>query len=202
MKNDKPDFKTVILTPVFRLSYPNVWAPKFNQLAKRDQYDIQMLFSKVTDKEALKPMVELMNKLIIHKWGTKPAGCLNPFKDGDTMKNSAGELLKEKNPALEGSIVLSSWSKLPPGIINPTGKHPITQHDEIYGGCYCRAQLNAYAYEKGQNKGVSFGLLHIQKVRDGDAFGNRSRAEDAFTPVEGAGESQAEPTSSVDSMFS
>src|SRR5665213_584585 len=167
MAFEKVPFKTVLLTPVFRLSYPNVWAPKFNQLAKRDQYDIQMLFDKKTDKEALQPMLKLMNDLMVHKWTTKPAGFLSPFKDGDTMKNSAGELLKTKNPAFEGKIILSSWSKLPPGVMDPTGKNPITQHDEIYGGCYCRAQLNGYAYEKGQNKGVSFGLLHVQKIKDG-----------------------------------
>jgi hypothetical protein len=199
MKNEKVPFKTVIITPVFRLSYPNVWAPKFNQLAKRDQYDIQMLFDKKTDKEALQPMLKLMTDLYMHKWNGKPAGFLSPFKDGDTMKNSAGELLKEKNPAFEGKIILSSWSKLPPGIMDPTGKNPITQHDEIYGGCYCRAQLNGYAYEKGQNKGVSFGLLHLQKIKDGDAFGNRTRPEDAFAPVAGS-ESQAQPAD-TDGLF-
>ena len=202
MKTERPEFKTVIITPVFRLSYPNVWAPKFNQLAKRDQYDIQMLFDKKTDKEALMPMVKLMNDLAIWKWGSKPAGFMNPFKDGDTMKNGAGELLKEKNPAFEGKIILSSWSKLPPGVMDCTGKNPITQHDEIYGGCYARAQLNAYAFEKGANRGVSFGLLHLQKIKDGDAFGNRTRPEDAFTPVEGSAAGDSEETAAVDLMFS
>lgn len=197
MKNEKVPFKTVLITPVFRLSYPNVWAPKFNQLAKRDQYDIQMLFDKKTDGPLLQPMLKLMADLTTHKWGAKPAGFLSPFKDGDTMKNGAGELLKDKNPAFEGKIILSSWSKMPPGVMDPSGKNPITQHDEIYGGCYCRAQLNGYAYEKGQNKGVSFGLLHLQKIKDGDAFGNRTRPEDAFAPVEGAGGSVAEETNSM-----
>ena len=196
----KPDFKTVIITPTFRLSYPNVWAPKFNQLAKREQYDIQMLFDKATCKEALMPMVKLMNDLAIWKWGSKPAGFLNPFKDADTKRDGAGVLWTDKNPAFKGMIVLSSWSKMPPGIMDSTGKNPITQHDEIYGGCYARAQLNAYAYEQGQNRGVSFGLLHIQKIKDGDSFGNRTRPEDAFTPVDPGG-STAEPID-TDSMFS
>lgn len=190
-KFKKPEFKTVIITPVFRLSYPNVWQPKFNQLAKREQYDIQMLFDKATSKEALTPMIKLMNDLAIWKWGVKPATFLNPFKDGD--------LKIDKNPAYAGMILLGSWSKMPPGIMDATGKHPITVKEEIYGGCYCRAQLNAYAYEQGQNKGVSFGLLHLQKVKDGDAFGNRTRPEDAFAPVEGA-ISTAEDNQ-ADSMF-
>ena len=200
-KQAKPEFKTVIITPVFRLSYPNIWQPKFNQLAKREQYDIQMLFDKVTNKEALLPMVKLMNDLAVWKWGSKPAGFQNPFKDGDTKRDSAGVLWTEKNPAFKGMIILGSWSKMPPGVMDATGKHPITVHEEVYGGCYARAQLNAYAYEQGANKGVSFGLLHIQKVKDGDPFGNRTRPEDAFAPVAGA-ESQAEQTQSVDSMFS
>lgn len=200
-KTAKPEFKTVIITPVFRLSYPNIWAPKFNQLAKREQYDIQMLFDKVTTKEALMPMVKLMNDLAIWKWGKKPENFMNPFKDGDTKKDSTGALLSEKNPAFKGMIILGSWSKMPPGVMDPTGKHPITVKEEIYGGCYCRAQLNAYAYEQGQNRGVSFGLLHVQKVKDGDAFGNRSRPEDAFSPVEGASVSQAEDNPNPDGMF-
>jgi len=201
MKNEKPDFKTVIITPTFRLSYPNVWAPKYNRLAKRDEFNIQMLFDKASCKDALMPMVKLMNDLVAWRWGQKPEDFLNPFKDADTKRDSAGVLWTDKNPAFKGMIALSSWSKLAPGVIDCTGKNPITQHDEIYGGCYARAQLNAYAYEKGKIRGVSFGLLHIQKIKDGDPFGNRTRPEDAFAPVVGS-ESQAEETQTVDSMFS
>jgi hypothetical protein len=147
------------------------------------------------------PMVKLMNDLAIWKWGKKPEGFQNPFKDGDTKKDLTGAFLFEKNPAFKGMIILNSWSKMPPGVMDATGKHPITVQEEVYGGCYCRAQLNAYAYEQGQNRGVSFGLLHIQKVKDGDAFGNRTRPEDAFAPMEGA-TSQAEDSQGPDGMFS
>ena len=187
MKNEKPAFSTVIITPVFRLSYPNVWEPKMNQLAKREQYDIQMLFDKATAKSDLAPMVKLVNDLIAFK-GWQGQVVRKPFVDGDTKKDGAGVLYTEKNPAYKGMILVSSWTKQAPGIVDPTGKHPITQHDEIYGGCYCRAQLNAYAYDQAGNKGISFGLIHIQKIKDGQPFGTRGRAEDAFSPVESAGE--------------
>lgn len=195
MKNAKPDFTTVIITPVFRLSYPHVWEPVFNQLAKREEYSIQMLFDK-KEKAELNAMAALVGELIAWKgWGKEAR---KPFIDGDTKKDSAGVLYSEKNPCNKGMIILRSWSKQAPGVLDPTGKHPITQHDEIYGGCYCRAQLNAYAYEQAGNKGVSFGLLHLQKVKDGEPFGNRTRAEDAFAPVENAGEIES---SSDESMF-
>ena len=195
MKNAKPDFTTVIITPVFRLSYPHVWEPVFNQLAKREEYSIQMLFDK-KEKAGLNAMAALVGELIAWKgWGKEAR---KPFIDGDTKKDSAGVLYSEKNPCNKGMIILRSWSKQAPGVLDPTGKHPITQHDEIYGGCYCKAQLNAYAYEQAGNKGVSFGLLHLQKVKDGEPFGNRTRAEDAFAPVENAGEIES---SSDESMF-
>ena len=195
MKNAKPDFTTVIITPVFRLSYPHVWEPVFNQLAKREEYSIQMLFDK-KEKAGLNAMAALVGELIAWKgWGKEAR---KPFIDGDTKKDSAGVLYSEKNPCNKGMIILRSWSKQAPGVVDPTGKHPITQHDEIYGGCYCKAQLNAYAYEQAGNRGVSFGLLHLQKVKDGEPFGNRTRAEDAFAPVENAGEIES---SSDESMF-
>ncbi|MCH8286026.1 DUF2815 family protein [candidate division KSB1 bacterium] len=33
------------------------------------------------------------------------------------------------------------------------------------------------------NAGVSFGLGNVQKIKDGDPFGNRTKAEDDFSPV-------------------
>ena len=186
MKNNRPDFDTRIITPVFRLSYPHIWEPVLNQLAKREQYDIQMLFDKATAKTDLAGMVKLVNDMIAWKWGN-PAGIRKPFVDGDTAVDSQGTKKVEKNPSYKGMIILSSWSKQAPGVVDPSGKHPITQHDEMYGGCYCRAQLNAYAYEQGGQKGVNFGLMHVQKIKDGTPFGTRTRAEDAFSPVETTG---------------
>ena len=194
----RPDFETKIITPMFRLSYPAVFEPKYNELAKREQYQITMLFDKKTAAADLKTMKDLMAKVAVWKFGPNPKGLLNPFKDGDTDTNKIGELRKEANPSIAGMIVLNSWSKNQPGLVNAK-KEPIIDSDEIYGGCFCRAQLNAYAYETGGNRGVSFGLLHIQKVKDGDPFGNRTRPEDAFSSVESAGETEEVTT---DSMFS
>ena len=187
-----PDFDTKIITPVFRLSYPHVFEAHYNELAKRDQFDLVMLFDKKTAKVDLKEMYALMQKVAIFRFGANPKGLKNPFKDGDTAKNQAGDLIKEKNPAAEGNMVLSSWSKNMPGIVNAR-REIVVDRDEIYGGCYCRAQLNCYAHETGGNKGVSFGLLNVQKVKDGEPFGTRVKAEDAFSPI-AEEPSLAEPT--------
>lgn len=178
-----PVKETNIITPIFRLSFPHVWEKKYNELAKRDQFDITMMFDKKNSTIDLKPMFDLMKKVAVHRFGNNCKGLMTPFKDGDTHKAQSGELIKEKNPMYEGHMILSSWSKNQPGVVN--GKNQIIlNHDEIYGGCFCRAQLNCYAYEMGSNRGVSFGLMNLQKIKDGDPFGGRQRPEDAFSPVE------------------
>lgn len=189
VKQLKPPFDTKIVTPIFRLSYPHIFEAHHNILGKRDQYDLVMIFDK-KDKPSLKPMYDLMAEVAKFRFNTNTKGLKNPFKDGDTATSLSGELIKEKNPMYAGMLILSSWTKNKPGVVNNKNEI-ILDHDEIYGGCYCKAQLNCYAYETGGNRGVSFGLLHIQKIKDGDPFGSRTKPEDAFAPVAG-GNSLAE----------
>ena len=42
----------------------------------------------------------------------------------------------------------------------------------------------AFTYDTKGNKGVSFGLNNVQKVKDDEPLGNFSRAEDDFDEVE------------------
>ena len=57
---------------------------------------------------------------------------------------------------------------------------PIVDSTEVYSGCYARVSINAFPYNVQGNKGVSFGLNHVQKIADGDYLGGRSRAADDF----------------------
>lgn len=183
-KTDKK--QALIITPTFRVSYPAVFESRHNELAKRDEFSIVMLFDKKTAKTDLVAMKLLCKNVAAEKWPKGvPASLKNPFRDGD--------IEKPDNPSYAGIIFVKAWSKYMPGLVNAK-KEPIINQDEFYGGCYARAQLNAYAYDKAGNCGISFGLMHVQKVRDGEPFGTRTRAEDAFAPVEGE-ESVAEEVS-------
>jgi hypothetical protein len=56
---------------------------------------------------------------------------------------------------------------------------------EVYSGAWYRAQVRAFAYENAGNKGVSFGLQNVQKLRDDDPLGSgRIPASKAFEPVD------------------
>lgn len=177
MKNERPDFKTNIVTPAFRLSYPSVWEAKLNPLANRMEYSINMLFDKKTAKTDLAEVRALMQKVAIAKWGAKLPALQSPFRDGDVPKEG-----KEVNSSEVGMLVVRSWSKNPPGVVDSRNQ-VILNHDEIYGGCYCRADVNIYAWERAGKYGVNLGLVNIQKLKDGDPFGGRTRPEDSFAPV-------------------
>lgn len=190
MKNEKPDFKTDIVTPMFRVSYPNVREAKMNPLSKRMEYSLNMLFDKKTAKTDLAKIKELTQKVATHKWGAKLPRLENPFRDGDIAKEG-----KEVNPTEKGMYVVRCWSKNPPGVVNASNE-VILNHDEIYGGCFCRASVNVYAWEYAGKFGINLGLGHIQKLKDGDPFGSRTRVEDAFAPV-AESESMAEETNDM-----
>jgi hypothetical protein len=180
--------KEKIVTPEFRLSFPVIWEPKAGPDGGREKYRIVMLFPKSTDLSVMK---KLAFDAAVKAWGqdrTKwPANLKSlhlktflstsgkdgwPFRDGDSQ-NLDG---------YAGCISVPATSTEQPGVINRM-RRPIIERDEIYAGCYCMATVVAYTYEKSGNKGVSFGLRHIMKTRDGESFSGRSRAEDDFADV-------------------
>jgi hypothetical protein len=174
-----------VTTPIFRVSFPNVFQPKLNELSGKTEYSMVMLFDKKAD---LKPLKELAAATVREKWGDKvPSGLRNPFRDGDVEK--AGR------EGYVNVIFINAKSNQKPGVVDGDCQ-PIINTEDFYPGCYARATLTAYAYDNKGNRGVAFGLGNVQKVKDGEPFSGRSRAEDDFAPV--ANTSTAEP---VDSIF-
>ena len=73
-----------VLTPKFRVSFPNVFkAHSFNN--SDPFYSITMLFDKDTDISALKKIANAAKK---EKWGDKPPkGLRSPFRDGNEKES-------------------------------------------------------------------------------------------------------------------
>jgi hypothetical protein len=176
--------QTEVKTPEFRVSYPNVFKTKHNDLSGKDEYTLDALFPK--DTTDLKPFKAAIKEAIIAKWGSlekspmKKPSFKMPIKDGDEMEN----------PEYAGMWVMTfkSSDKYQPNVVGtkkgPDGKFlPITEK-EFYGGCYARAVVNAYGFDVEVNKGVNFGLGNIQKLRDGERFGGAfAAAEDDFGDI-------------------
>jgi hypothetical protein len=177
-------FKKVV-TPTFRVSFPKVFKAELNELSGKTEYSILMLIDKKSDMSAMKALAK---EAVAAKWGDKaPAGIRNPFRDGDVEK--AGK------PEYAGQYFITAKRQQKPGLVDQD-LQPIMEINDFYPGCYARATVTAYAYDIKGNKGVSFGLQNIQKVKDGEPLVGRSNAEDDFAPVASA--SNAEP---VDTMF-
>ncbi len=159
-----------VITPRFRAAFARVFKPEAFAEGQDAVYSITMLFPKgEADISELKKVAIAAKK---DKWGDKaPKKLKTPFKDGDAEEYSDYD-------GFEGCIVVRATSKWAPGIVNRKLQN-ITDESEFYSGCWARATVQAFAYDK-IGKGVSFALQNLQKLDDDDPFAGKAKAEDDF----------------------
>lgn len=179
-KENSVDAKKCI-TPKFRVSFPNLFKPKaFEQ--QEAKYSITMLFPKSVDLAATAGGKNSLKQAALNaaaeKWGADrakwPKNLRLPFRDGNEKSEMQG---------YAEHVFVSASSKMQPGLVDEK-LLPILNEKDFYPGCYARAELIAFAYDKAGNKGVSFSLQNVQKLSDGEAFSGRKDAGDVFDAVE------------------
>ena len=94
-----------------------------------------------------------------------------PLRDGD--------LERPDYEAYKGCYFINANSPKAPGIVD-AALQPILERSEVYSGVYGRASINLYAFNSNGNKGIACGLNNLQKIKDGESLGGKSRAEDDF----------------------
>lgn len=164
-----------IMTPEFRVSFPNIFKPgKVLQAGAEPKYGLTMLFPKGADLAKLRKAAE---EAAVEKWGAGkvPKGLRSPFRDQSEKEFEGYEA---------GAVFINATSKQRPGLVDAQVQEIIEERD-FYPGCYARATVRAFAYDQAGNKGVAFGLQNVQKTRDGDPLGGRTRPSDDFEPVGG-----------------
>lgn len=169
---------TKIITGVCRLSYANIWQAKsINGGAPK--YSTSVLIPKSDTKTIAKVKAAIQaayeegeGKL---KGNSKSVPSLvslkTPLRDGDTERPD--------DEAYAGHWFLNANSNTAPGVVD-ANREPIYDTSEIYSGVYARVSLSFYAFNSNGNRGIACGLQNIQKVRDGESLGGKSRAEDDF----------------------
>lgn len=190
-----------VLTPTFRVSYPNVFKARYNDLSKKEEYGLVALFAKgenlqVIEKEILRAAKDKWGEGTIvkgapHKNGefyfktAKGAVPIRlPFRDqGEQRFDKNGEEKPIPNGYEPGAKYVNLKTNQKPGLVDQKNQD-IIDESVFYAGCYAKAAVSAFAYDQMGNKGVSLGLQAIQKVRDGDPLANRVKAQDAFSPIE------------------
>lgn len=179
-----------LITPKFRVAFPEVFkaADKYN--TGKAFYSIAMLFDleeinkDPSEKARWDALVAAVDETALAKWGKLPASWKKPFKKGDEQRNKeSGEIYN----GFEGMVVLNAKSETQPGVVDHD-RTPIMDAKDFYGGCYAIATVNCYAWNHpAHGKGVSFGLQNVMKREDGETFGGgKSKAEDDFAAIPAA----------------
>jgi len=169
---------TKVVTGVCRLSYANIWqaksinggAPKFSTsvlIPKTDAVTVNRI------KTAIQAAYEEGESKLKGNGKSVPtlASLKTPLRDGDTERPD--------DEAYAGCWFVNANSGTAPGVVD-ISRQPILETSEIYSGVYARVSLSFYAFNSNGNKGIACGLQNIQKVRDGEPLGGRTRAEDDF----------------------
>ena len=161
-----------------RWSYVNAWeaksinggAPKFSVsliIPKSDTKTIEKI------QAAIQAAYEEGQSKLKGNGKTVPALSVlkTPLRDGD--------LERPDDEAYKNCYFINANSASAPGIVD-ADRNPILERSEVYSGVYGRASINLYAFNSNGNKGIACGLNNLQKIRDGEPLGGKSRAEDDF----------------------
>ena len=172
----------VITGPDTRWSYANVWEPKSIN-GGTPKYSVSLIIpksDKVTVekiKKAIQAAYEEGQSKLKGKGKTVPALSVlkTPLRDGD--------LERPDDEAYANSYFINANSATAPGIVD-ADRNTIIDRSEVYSGVYGRASINLYAFNSNGNKGIACGLNNLQKIKDGEPLGGKSRAEDDFATDE------------------
>lgn len=161
-----------------RWSYVNAWEPKsINGGAPK--YSVSLIIPKSDTKTlekiraAIQAAYEEGQSKLKGNGRSVPAlsALKTPLRDGDAERPD--------DEAYANSYLVNANSGTAPGIVD-ADRNPILERSEVYSGVYGRASINFYAFNSNGNKGIACGLNNLQKIRDGEPLGGKSRAEDDF----------------------
>jgi hypothetical protein len=170
-----------ILTPVFTVSFPQLFEPVAYGGGK-PKCSVTAIWPKNLEgkeREKMVALLRLAERTAIEKFGEETFRKLRklnkfkwPFRDGE-----------EKD--MEGygpDVVFATLStKGLPGVIGRNTER-LTEED-VYAGCRAHATVTCYAFDN-EGKGCAFGLNNLQKVGEGPKFSKRTAAEEDFEVVD------------------
>ena len=168
----------VITGPDTRWSYANVWEAKSIN-GGTPKFSVSLIIPKSDARTVtkIKAAIEAAYregeaKLKGNGKTVPPLSTIKtPLRDGDTERPD--------DPAYANAYFINANSATAPGIVD-ADRQPVLDRSEVYSGVYGRASINFYAFNSNGNRGIACGLNNLQKIRDGEPLGGKSRAEDDF----------------------
>lgn len=163
-----------IITCPVRLAGPfSLWTPrKAMQAGGPEKYIARLLFPAAADVSVLKQAVTRVAKENF----SNTAGLRNPLHD---------QAEKEGYDGYEaGGLFCNASNTRRPAIVDRSGKHPITDEEEVYAGMWAICALRLYAYSAQGNRGIGIGLQHVQKIMDDEKLSGGANPEADFAPID------------------
>ncbi len=155
---------TKMTTGRVRLSYAHLFTPR-KQESGEDKYGATLLIPK-TDAFTLNKLWACManaKQKGIEKGMKIPEHYSHTVYDGDGFRKN-GEPF---GPEAKGCYVISVSNSDKPVLIY-VDQTALTEPRELYSGCYARAVINFFAYDRNGNKGISASLQAVMKLSDGE----------------------------------
>jgi len=181
-KND-----SIILLRNVRLSFPTLWTPKAgDEPGAKPKYSATFLLDKKGNSreiEALKAAIENVKKTSDKLRGNKRP-VKSPLREGSDKSHLDGYN--------ESNMFITARNHRKVGVVDAvrdeTGELRIlTEADgRPYAGCIVNARVECYGYNHPKSgPGISFSLLNVQFVKDGEPFGDAPmNATDGFEAID------------------
>lgn len=199
-----------IITPEAIISYPKLFKAEAYEEGDTPEYSAALIFPEGTDLKELKVAAITALK---EKWGEKTQALLKAGKINSPFRTDV-----EEKGYPEGSTFFNVRSRRKPGVVSiypdENGKPSIiTDEDAIVAGARVKVALSVFTYDVKGNKGVSFGLNHVQLIRkptEEERLDGRVAVEDSFaadleavadlSDLEGVGSDDAPAASGGDDL--
>ncbi|WP_461207851.1 DUF2815 family protein [Clostridium sp. DL1XJH146] len=165
-----------VVTSKVRFDYANVWRPRSFEDGPL-KYSIRIIVKKDDNDDTMAKInkaIMAAKKVGVVKYGREF------LEDINTLVHDGDELEEEE---YKNTVYFNASSTIKPEIVGPSLKH-INNESEFYSGCYGRASLFFFSYDKGGNHGIGCCLNNLQKLEDGEHLYSRSSAEEDFSVVD------------------
>lgn len=195
---DTQSTRKILIGP-FRMSFPSILKPREYRDEKTGAVSLRHELTALCPPTLpLTHADKALEEAMIAKFGADPARWPKlKRKRADAIADFAKYNSEDANKPLPGDwagwrmIRTSSPGDRPPNVVGPvkvlnakTGKLEfpvITDSREVYGGRWARATVEAYAYDRKDGKGLTFGLVNVQLLKHDAPFGRAAaKAEDDF----------------------
>lgn len=169
-----------VMTPIGVLNFANLFEARAYENGK-PRFSCILLFDKMAvQSTAYQALRAGVMEAATEKWGAAKASDASFMRSIRLPFRPAAE--KDYAGFDKGEIYISPWSNADqkPGIIDLHG-NKIEVPSDVWAGQLARATVRPFAYDTSGNKGIAFGLEHVQIVKaDMERLDGRRDASSAF----------------------